>query len=172
MYYLYERTGVGTSGPVCYRRCMPRVRTLTALLASQPEEDLVEMRDGIRSEIERLQTELSFVEEALNRKPRRGSRTGPRKTTARRQIGLPREELFRLIAALGRPVTAPEVRDMLAERGIEMRTEAVRTGMLRLVEKDKKLVRVGEGRYAVRKENGADTPLSRVGQSQSQEARS
>jgi hypothetical protein len=150
---------------------MARLRTVTSFLASQPEEDLIEMRDGIRGEIERLETELSLVDEALSRKPRRGSRSAGTRPKARKEsTGLPRAELFNVVASFRRPVTAPEVRDALAGQGIEMRTEAVRTGMLRLVDKDKKLERVGEGRYAVREGNGTEPPLSRVSQSQSQEA--
>jgi hypothetical protein len=152
---------------------MPKIRSVASLLAAQPREDLVAMRDGLRAELTRLQTELEFVEEALDQKaPPRSARSG-RKT--RRESGrLPREELFKIIQKQGGPVSAPEVRAVLEEIGYQLRTEAVRTSMTRLVA-DGKLARMGDGLYAVADANGdktdADSPLSRVGQRQSQGSR-
>jgi hypothetical protein len=152
---------------------MAKIRSVASLLAAQPREDLVAMRDGLRAEITRLQTELEFVDEALNRKGSPRSAVAGRKT--RRESGrLPREELFKVIQAQGGPVSAPDVRTALESKGYELRTEAVRTGMMRLVD-DGKLVRLGDGLYAVANADGdktdADPPLSRVGQRQSQASR-
>jgi hypothetical protein len=73
-------------------------------------------------------------------------------------------------------LSAPEVRNILAHRGIEMRTEAVRTSMSRLVEKDKKLTRLGDGPLRrsqgdASDRNGADPSLFTGDQRHSQAPR-
>lgn len=134
--------------------------TVMELLASQPERKLRRMHDGILAEIDRLQTELRQVDEALTLKRSRlghgGAAASPvaaDKNHTGRFEGLPREELLAHVARVGRPVSAPEMRGILEAKGIVRRTEAVRTGLARLVQRHE-LIRTEDGKFAVPDQNG------------------
>jgi hypothetical protein len=128
---------------------MPQVRSIADLLRDQhPEEELRVMAEAMRAEIARIQRDLEIVETALTPRGRRSrSRTGS-SMNGHRGTSLKREDLYRFVAQQNRPVTPSEMRQILVNQGYDIRTSAVRTGMSRLV-RDKKLVRIEEGLYAV-----------------------
>jgi hypothetical protein len=138
---------------------MAEIATVSHLLDAQPERKLRRLRDGILAEITRLQDEMRLVESALERKrsahtPAVSTRpVGPHKANGGRFEGLAREELLRHVQAVGHPVTAPEMREILESKGIVRKTEAIRTGLARLVAREQ-LVRLSTGRFAVPNANG------------------
>lgn len=141
--------------------------TVSDLLAAQTERKLTKMRDGIISEMDRLRTELRFVDDALSkkRKPReaapvdrpaesRKEQPKPRRVSQSGQFeGLPRDELLRYVKEYGQPVSAPEMREYLTTKGIVRKTEAVRIALARLV-RDGRLTRIETGKFAVPSTNG------------------
>lgn len=150
--------------------------TVTELLIAQTERRLNRLREGIASEINRLGTELKLVDEALVRKKFRVRDEAPRPGAAagnsgagkggKRFEGLPRSEVLTVVAAMGRPVRAAEVRDELMTKGVVRRAEAIRNALIRL-ERDGSLFRTAEGLFAVRSQNGdsveveAEAPVTR-----------
>jgi hypothetical protein len=168
-------------------------KTVTTLLRALPPDELSAMRDGIASEIgkleaevARLQTELALVDEAASKSPRRRPRkpqTAGRGRNARTQQrdrdggfqGLPRSDLLRLIEEYGQPAHPARLREFLSTKGIEMDPKALHTSMARLERKDHKLVRVAPSTWATpemlsrngSRSNEADSPLSRENQLQS-----
>ena len=148
------------SGPVCYTRLdMAQPKDVIDLLAAQPEETLDGMATTLQSTIAQAQAQLELVEAARNRRGRRRPLgDAPQRGGGARSHYLKRDDLFQVVAEQGRPVSPSEIHAILTERGYEIASSAVRTGMARLVAQDKRLVRLEEGRYAVNyeREIGAD----------------
>ena len=124
------------------------------------EAEIERLHDEMRAldqKLDRLRLELPIVQDALDELP---EEKRPRSSTSKRSgagqfRGLKRGDLFRYVQAAGKPVKPAEMRDALAARGIEMKVEAVRTGMLRL-ERDGRLSRDSEGRFSPSSQNGQE----------------
>jgi hypothetical protein len=147
---------------------MPAPRDVIDLLAAQPDDTLDGMAETLRGTIEQAQAQLALVEAARNRRGRRRPvrlRTGSETGAGSRSHFVKRSELFQIIAEQGRPVQPQEIHAILVDRGYDVSPSAVRTAMGRLVDRDHKLVRLGEGTYAVNyngsqpAENGSSQPL-------------
>ena len=126
------------------------------LLTEQSEESLKKMRDALSAELARLQAELARltvevkqVDEALARKTRR-SRTGGGRLT--------REQVFNLVWMSDTPLTAADVRQLVAEQGIPATLNAVRNHLNRLVDEDKRLMRFPDNRYGLPTLEGEPAP--------------
>ncbi len=131
---------------------MVQPKDVIDLLASQPDDVLDGMADQLKGTIEQAQAQLELVEAARNRRaPRRPTRqdADPGAAQGPRAHYLKRDDLFQIVAEQGRPVRPAEIRAILVDRGYEIATAAVRTGMARLVDRDGRLVRLEEGLYAV-----------------------
>jgi hypothetical protein len=128
---------------------------LTDLLLTQSEAKLQRLRTGILSEIERLGLELRVVDEVLTRK--RGAKAtvaAPKPShTNGRANELSRGELYAFVVEFGKPAKPTPLAQFISTKGVPRRPEAVRNGLMRLV-KDKKLVRLRDGSYAVPGKNG------------------
>jgi hypothetical protein len=101
-----------------------------------------------------------MVDEALARKRRLNLTPRPNEEAggsengkSSRFEGLKRDDLFRYIAEVDKPVKPAEMQQVLAEKGIQRTTEAVRNSMTRLV-RDGKLIRYADGRFGVHPANG------------------
>lgn len=122
-----------------------RPKTVIDLLAEQPDDELLRMREVNRHEVARAREELSRLEvegrqidQALARRGRGGS--------ANR---ITREQVFDAAQhAVSSPMTATEVRDALVDAGYDVSLNAIRNHLNRLVERGQ-LKREKDGRYAV-----------------------
>jgi hypothetical protein len=132
---------------------MAEANTLSGLLKAQPMGRLVKLRKGIVAEIDKLNDELRHVDAAMESK--RSEMVAPQERTAKKRTngGLPRSELLKHVADIGRPVKPPEMRDALAAKGIDRTVEAVRISLARL-QRDGSLVRDADGSFAVPRSNG------------------
>jgi hypothetical protein len=137
--------------------------TLTDLLIDQSERKLHKLEANIIGEIERLGDELKLVRKALARKTRGSEAARSAPNAAKRKgangskgrfDGLPRAELLALVVEMNKPAFRPaDVRDFLMAKGIVRRVEAVRNGLMRLVN-DGSLHRNADGSFAVHSSNG------------------
>lgn len=155
-------------------RTMPP-KTVASLLAQQPDDVLVEMRDSIESEIARLDVELQLVKQALGRRPRRGGVTAASSGggTGTRLSGVRREDVLRVAMDLDPPITPRDVRRQFELRGVSLTGAAVRNHLSRLV-KDGQLLTSGDGSYwPVGKDSNdktaSDDPLFTASQTRSWE---
>jgi hypothetical protein len=134
---------------------MPDYETLTELLLNQSDAKLRKLRDGIVRKQQSLQFELHLVDEAIKERTRaKASREGTG-NGGQPSEGLSRQKLFLYVQEMNRPAKAAEVRAFLATKNIERRVEAVRNGLVRL-EDDGLLERDSDGRFVVRKSDGAE----------------
>lgn len=126
-----------------------RVRSVADILrAQQSDDELRSLAEQYRAEIARIQHDLDTVEAALGPPTRRSNSRTVRSSNGSATNGVKRDDVLKAIVQQGHPVTAPEIRQILESMGYSIRTEAVRTHFMRLV-KDRRLVALGEGRYAV-----------------------
>jgi hypothetical protein len=109
------------------------------LLAEQPEAYLQKMLAGVREDLARLTVEAQQIEEALAKKSRRG-RTGGGNLT--------REQVYGLVVSAGQPVAPADVYELVAKSGITASLNAVRNHLARLADKDHRLQRTLDGRFA------------------------
>lgn len=130
--------------------------TVSTLLAQQPEDVLVEMRDNLRAEIARLETEADLVEQALSRRYRRGSK-GSSPNGRTRQ--LKRSDVLQLLRAENAALSPAEVRNRFAQRGIQVTANAVRNHLRRLVD-DGELTNPREGLYAAKRTEFRPAPVT------------
>jgi hypothetical protein len=115
-------------------------RSVIDLLADQPEEALVAMRDAVGKELARLTVEAQQIDQALARKGRKNRVGGQRLT---------REQVFEVIERAAVPLTPPEVFERLSEQGLTASLNSVRNHLSRLVEQNGWLVRLQDGRFAI-----------------------
>jgi hypothetical protein len=129
--------------------------SVTDLLMAQSERKLQRMRAGILAEIERLGVELKMVDEALRRRDRSRPNGGDDKPATSRRISkqLTRKQLHGYVVEVGHPVRAPEMREVLASKGIVRSTESIRNHLMRLVG-DGALTKQPDGTFAVPSSNG------------------
>lgn len=129
-------------------------RTVAALLASQPEEELRAMESDIQGELSRLGYELQIVREALNRRTRRGSRSTSRSGVSKRSAGVPRTEVLAVAKSLGPRMRPTDVRAAFNARGVEVTGEAIRQSMRRLRDEGH-LKQLDDGEYELASANGS-----------------
>jgi hypothetical protein len=115
-------------------------RSVIDLLAEQPEEALVAMREAVKAELARLEVESAQIEQALAKKSRRTRGSGK---TGR----LTREQVLDAVKRAGGPATAPQVHDMLVLEGATASLNSVRNHLGRLVEQNGSLIRLPDGSY-------------------------
>lgn len=134
---------------------MPDYTTLMDMLLAMSEPKLRRLRDGTRDEIQRLGTELRFLEDALTRKQGAKARAEvPVHTQANGRAGhLPRSDLFAYVVEYGKPVKTQPMTAFLSTKGIVRSPQAVRNGLVRL-EKDGKLVMTDDGYVVAKKQGG------------------
>jgi len=149
-------------------------RTLTALLAEQPEELLADMLANVRSQIAALQREADMLDEALQKKTRK-----PRRANAdSRKTGVKREDVLTLMRLRNAPVNAEDVREAIREAlGVDLTASAARNHLRRLVS-DGKAIMTPDGKFLAVYEPSSSVPgieqpdlLSRDGLAHSQETR-
>jgi response regulator of citrate/malate metabolism len=138
-----------------------RPRSVTDLLAEQPEEALLAMREDVQKELSRLTLEAQQIDAALaklSRKNRGGRR--PRGGSDR----LTREQVFEAVEQAQTPVTPTEVHEALLAQGLNATPNAVRNHLIRLVDQNGWLMRTDGGRFAVSfdklLESVSETPTS------------
>jgi hypothetical protein len=148
---------------------MAQPKDVIDLLAAQGDDTLDGMAETLQSTIAQAQAQLELVEAARNRRGRRrptSRRDAPQDGSGSRAHYLKRDELFQIVAEQGKPVSPAEIHAILVERGYDSSASAVRTGMGRLVERDGRLVRLEEGRYAVNYEREIGANANGNGQEQ------
>lgn len=114
------------------------IRSVTDLLAEQPEEALLRMREAAKEQLDRLTVEIQMIDQALARKSRRGSPGGR----------LTRQQVYDVVAQAGRPVKPAEVHQLIVEAGVNASANSVRNHLARMHE-DGELGRLDDGSYAV-----------------------
>src|SRR5262245_34054588 len=117
-------------------------RSVSDLLAEQPEEALRAMRDAVARELNRLTLEAEQIDEALAKHARR-SRSG-----GRRSDRITREQVLEVVRATNRAMTTAEVHDALVSQGLEASPNSIRNHLARLVDQNEALVRLPDGRFA------------------------
>src|SRR2546423_15184783 len=104
---------------------MAQPKSVVELLKSQPDEVLLEMEAALKEEIASKQAELALVQGALTRTHRRRRASVAQSQGASEQprsSGITRADLFHVVAEQGKAVSAPEVREILKQRGVHMAT--------------------------------------------------
>jgi hypothetical protein len=151
---------------------VPTDSPLTELLSEQPGDRLSEWSDRLANQIVQLQFEKQLVDQALTKRTsyssRPAKRTGGAASGAHwggRSSGVSRQTVYELVRERRRPVSPNDVRAMLAARGIETGTEAMRMALNRLVG-DGLLIKVEAGVFALHEHHTANgdgdgEPLSR-----------
>lgn len=164
MAVMLRRYGASRTYGTILRQMPPK--SVIDLLRDQPEETLVAMRDSLQADLSRIQVELRQIEEALSRRGRRGGKRLGRPPLGDNVTSVTRQELLAFVGELGHPVTPAEVIRAYSDRGVTVSANSIRNSLHRLLELDHLLVRLDNGRYAVR---GAVNGSGADAQPQSQE---
>jgi hypothetical protein len=135
-------------------------RSVTDLLAEQPEEALLAMRERVQRELSRLTLEAMQIDEALTKVTRR-NRGGRRPRGGAER--LTREQVFEVVERASGALTPSEVQEALTAQGVSTSLNSVRNHMDRLVKQNGWLVRLDDGRFTVSPEKAIgllDTQVS------------
>jgi hypothetical protein len=109
------------------------------LLADQPEEALLAMREAVQKELARLTVEAQQIEQALARQQRKHRGGGHR---------LSREQVLEIVGESSDPMSPTDVHERLQQLGIDASLNSVRNHLARL-EKSGWLIRVDDGRFTL-----------------------
>jgi hypothetical protein len=113
-------------------------RSVIDLLAEQPEEALLAMREAVQKELARLTVEAQQIDQAIAKNSRR-NRGGSDRLT--------REQVFEVVKQAGGPASPAAVHKILAAQGVDASLNSVRNHLTRLVDKNGWLIRMGDGTF-------------------------